>query len=85
MTIGMQVGTQMARGRVLEVTKCALIVLSGPRQGLEKVIEGDVFRVGKAGENDLVLDHETVSRCHCELCFLGRSNSFPTGEIASSH
>ena len=69
MTTHSQVGTQLAGadGRVIEVTKCALVVLSGPRRGAEKLIETDVFRVGKSPDNELVLDDETVSRNHCEI------------------
>ncbi|MGF1469250.1 MAG: sigma 54-interacting transcriptional regulator [Sandaracinaceae bacterium] len=53
--------------RVLEVARCALVVLGGPDRGREQTIEGDVCRVGKARDNDLVLMDDTVSRAHCEI------------------
>ncbi len=53
--------------RVLELPRCALVILSGPDRGREKIIEGEVFRIGKSKENDLVLADETVSRAHCEI------------------
>jgi transcriptional regulator with GAF, ATPase, and Fis domain len=53
--------------RVLEMARCALVVLSGPERGRETIIEGDLFRIGKSKDNDLVLADETVSRAHCEI------------------
>ena len=54
-------------GRFLELPRCSLVVLTGAQRGLSRVIEGDVFRIGKAAENDLALADETVSRAHCEI------------------
>ena len=53
--------------RVLELPRCALVILSGDDRGREKIIEGDLFRIGKSKGNDLVLPDETVSRAHCEI------------------
>lgn len=53
--------------RVLELPRCALVILSGDARGREKIIEGDLFRIGKSRENELVLADETVSRAHCEI------------------
>ncbi len=53
--------------RVLELPRCARVLLSGPERGREKIIEGDLFRIGKSRENQLVLADETVSRSHCEI------------------
>ena len=53
--------------RVLELPRCALVILSGDDRGREKIIEGDVFRIGKSRDNQLVLADETVSRAHCEI------------------
>ena len=53
--------------RVVEVSRCALVVLSGGQRGLEHTVDADLFRVGKAPDNDLVLEDETVSRNHCEI------------------
>jgi len=52
---------------VLELPRCALVILSGDDRGREKIIQGDLFRIGKSKENQLVLADETVSRAHCEI------------------
>ena len=41
--------------------KCKLLVVEGPDQGKEFVMEQDLVRVGSSRDNDLVLEHETVS------------------------
>jgi transcriptional regulator with GAF, ATPase, and Fis domain len=53
--------------RILELSRCALTVLSGPERGHERMIDRDLFRIGKAPENDFVLSDGTVSRAHCEI------------------
>jgi transcriptional regulator with GAF, ATPase, and Fis domain len=63
-----QLGTMHAHdARVLELPRCSLVVLSGSQRGEERTIAGDVFRIGKAPDNDLVLGDDTVSRNHCEI------------------
>jgi len=52
---------------VLELSRCALVVLSGDQRGRECVIERDLFRIGKSETSDLVLTDDTVSRTHCEI------------------
>lgn len=52
---------------MLELPRCALVILSGMERGREQVIEGDLFRIGKSRDNQLVLTDETVSRAHCEI------------------
>ncbi|HKP63172.1 MAG TPA: sigma 54-interacting transcriptional regulator [Polyangiales bacterium] len=54
-------------GRVLEIARCALLSLNGPRRGEEVIIDRECFRIGKSPDNDLVLADETVSREHCEI------------------
>ncbi len=54
-------------GRVLEISRCALVVLSGEQRGQERTIERDLFRIGKAETSDLMLTDDTVSRAHCEI------------------
>ena len=51
----------------VNLRRCKLVVIKGAQRGTEFVISGDVFRVGKAPENDLVLADETVSRVHFEI------------------
>jgi transcriptional regulator with GAF, ATPase, and Fis domain len=52
---------------VLELPRCSLVVLSGPERGVERVIDREVFRIGKSPDSDLPLPDETVSRTHCEI------------------
>src|ERR1043166_5601074 len=51
----------------VNLRRSKLVVIKGAQRGTEFVISGDVFRVGKAPENDLVLGDETVSRVHFEI------------------
>jgi transcriptional regulator with GAF, ATPase, and Fis domain len=51
----------------VNLRRCKLVVIKGAQRGTEFVVAGDVFRVGKAPENDLVLADETVSRVHFEI------------------
>ncbi|MEM9192626.1 MAG: FHA domain-containing protein, partial [Myxococcota bacterium] len=67
MTAGTQVRTEHEGKRILELARCALVVLSGPDRGSEKVINRDLFRIGKSPDSDLVLADQTVSRNHCEI------------------
>ncbi len=67
MSVGTQVGTQHAGQRVLELPRCALVILTGEERGRESVIDRDTFRIGKSSDSDLVLDDQTVSRAHCEI------------------
>jgi transcriptional regulator with GAF, ATPase, and Fis domain len=43
-----------------------VVVLSGAAKGASRPL-GEKLRLGKAPDNDLVLDDDTVSRHHCEL------------------
>ncbi|MFI5306802.1 MAG: sigma 54-interacting transcriptional regulator [Polyangiales bacterium] len=54
-------------GRALSLSRCALLVTSGEQQGQERVLDGDLLRIGKNPDNDLVLTDTTVSREHCEI------------------
>jgi transcriptional regulator with GAF, ATPase, and Fis domain len=60
-------GTQHAAHKVIEVPRCALVVLSGDERGREALIDRDTFRIGKSEDSDLVLADQTVSRNHCEI------------------
>ena len=55
------------RQRVLELERCGLLALNGPRKGEEVFIDRECFRIGKSPDNDLVLADATVSREHCEI------------------
>jgi transcriptional regulator with GAF, ATPase, and Fis domain len=56
-----------AKPATVNLRRVKLIVIKGPQRGTEFVISGDVFKVGKAPENDLVIGDETVSRTHFEI------------------
>ncbi|MDW8360837.1 MAG: sigma 54-interacting transcriptional regulator [Myxococcales bacterium] len=53
--------------RAIELSRCALVVLAGPERGRQWELSGDVVRIGKSPDCDVVLDDPTVSRTHCEL------------------
>jgi DNA-binding NtrC family response regulator len=62
-----RLATEATPSRAVHLSQCKLVVLKGSQRGKEIVISGDVIRIGKADENDLVLPEETVSRVHCEI------------------
>jgi transcriptional regulator with GAF, ATPase, and Fis domain len=47
--------------------KYKLVVVEGPSESQEFVMDRDVVKVGSSRDNDLVLEHETVSRNHFEI------------------
>ncbi len=53
--------------QTIHLAQCKLVVVKGASRGKEHVLSGDVIRVGKAEDNDLVLPEETVSRVHLEI------------------
>ncbi len=58
-----------SQGRAVHLQQCKLVVVRGPERGREYVVSrgGDLIRIGKADECDIVLSEETVSRIHCEI------------------
>ncbi len=58
--------TRAASGLALAGGSLILVVLSGSRKGASLTLR-EGARLGKAEDNDLVLDDDTVSRHHCEL------------------
>ena len=57
-------GTRIRRDgapATVNLRRCKLVVIKGAQRGTELVISGDVFRVGKAPENDLVLSDDAPS------------------------
>jgi len=53
--------------RAIHLNQCKLVVLKGSMRGKELTVAGDVIRIGKADNNDLILHEDTVSRSHCEI------------------
>lgn len=52
---------------MLRVRKTKLLIVSGPLQGEEFVVDKDLFTIGSGEHNDLVLQDTTISKCHCEI------------------
>ena len=52
---------------LLRIRKTKLLVISGPLQGREIVVNRDTFTIGSGSHNDLVIDDSTVSKRHCEI------------------
>ena len=59
--------TKEASGGVIRVRKTKLLIISGPLQGQEFVINKEVFSIGSGKQNDLSLDDSTISKRHCEI------------------
>ena len=57
--------------RAVHLSQCKLVVVRGVERGREFVVGsgagGNVIRIGKSDENDIVVGEETVSRVHCEI------------------
>ena len=54
----------------LVVQKCKLLVVSGPAQGQEFVVDKDQFSIGAGEQNAVVLTDSAVSKHHCEIQLL---------------
>ena len=67
MSLSTVLRTEHGRSAVVELPRLALVILSGDQKGQEHVVSGDVCRIGKTDDNDLVIRDQTVSRAHCEL------------------
>ena len=51
----------------LSFQKYKLVVIEGPQEGAEYVVDQDLVRVGTSRSNDLVIEDHTVSRRHFEI------------------
>jgi len=51
----------------LRVRKTKLLIVSGPLQGKEFVVNKEVFTIGSGEHNDLALQDTTISKRHCEI------------------
>jgi transcriptional regulator with GAF, ATPase, and Fis domain len=52
---------------LLRVRKTKLLIISGPLQGREFVVNHDTFTIGSGTHNNLTIDDSTVSKRHCEI------------------
>ena len=66
--------TRLARGAQGASASLIATVLSGLHKGTTRPV-GTRMTIGKAADNDLVLDDDTVSRHHCELVRTGQGIS----------
>jgi transcriptional regulator with GAF, ATPase, and Fis domain len=55
------------QGASVSFNKYKLVVIEGPQQGHEFVVDRDLVRVGSSRGNDLVIEDHTVSRKHFEI------------------
>lgn len=55
------------RPESIRIRKTKLLVISGPLQGREFVLDRNAFSIGSGAQNDLRLDDPAVSRRHCEI------------------
>ncbi len=62
-----QARTTRGSQHALLLARCALQVMSGDRKGHSLAFDGDLLRIGKNADNDLVLEDSTVSREHCQI------------------
>jgi len=51
----------------LRVRKTKLLVISGPLQGSEFIVNRDTYTIGSGDHNDLIIADSTVSKRHCEI------------------
>jgi transcriptional regulator with GAF, ATPase, and Fis domain len=52
---------------LFRVRRIKLLVISGPLQGREFVVNRDAFTIGSGNHNDLAIEDSTVSKRHCEI------------------
>ena len=64
--VGDEIATRAAGGVHASAIGVQVVVLSGSSKGLSRPM-GTRLTIGKAPDNDLVLNDDTVSRRHCEL------------------
>lgn len=55
------------RPESIRIRKTKLLVISGPMQGREFILDRDVFSIGSSSQNDLRLEDASVSKRHCEI------------------
>jgi len=59
------------RGSLLMERPTRLVMLVGPTPGVEFPVEKELTTVGRSEECDVSIDHNSVSRVHCEIHALG--------------
>ena len=59
--------THDASATTLRIRRTKLLIVSGPLQGREFVVDRDIFTLGSGKHNDLVIEDSTISKRHCEI------------------
>lgn len=67
----------------LRVRKTKLLVVSGPLQGQEFVVNKEVFTIGTDDHNDLTLQDSTISKRHCEIAI--DENGYQIRDLGSTN
>jgi two-component system response regulator GlrR len=62
-----QVKARDASAASMSFNKYKLVVVEGPQDGHEYVVDSDLVKVGSSRGNDLVIEDHTVSRVHFEI------------------
>ncbi len=52
---------------IIRIRKTKLLIISGPLQGKEFMINREIFTIGSGKQNDLTLSDSTISKRHCEI------------------
>lgn len=76
--------TASTRGSLLLERPNRLVMLAGPTPGIEFPLEGELLTVGRAEEADISINHNSVSRMHCEIHAL-REGRFEIVDKGSSN
>jgi transcriptional regulator with PAS, ATPase and Fis domain len=59
--------TRKGTSRSLLLQKAKLLLINGPEQGREILIDKDIFTIGAGSQNDLIVPDPASSRRHCEI------------------
>ncbi len=59
--------TRKGTPRSLLLQKSKLLIINGPEQGREVLIDKDSFTIGAGSQNDLIVPDPAASRRHCEI------------------
>ncbi len=54
-------------GDSIRIRKTKLLIISGPLQGEEFIINKEAFTIGSGKQNDLSINDSTISKRHCEI------------------
>lgn len=70
-------------GGSLRIRKTKLLVISGPLQSHEFVINKEVFTIGSGKQSDLAIEDSTVSKRHCEISI--EENGYRISDLGSTN